>query len=85
MVMQKQSNNMKTVSFRIEAKKIAELDGLAKAQDRDRTFLLTEAVDAYLDEQRRQLAHIKEGLRQAEAGMGRPHQEVVAKWRRRLR
>ena len=83
--MQKHANNMKTVGFRIEAKKIAELDDLGKTQARDRTFLLNEAVDAYLDEQRWQLAHVKEGLRQADAGMGRPHEEVVAKWRRRLR
>jgi len=83
--MQKQANDMKTVSFRIEAKKIAELDDLGKAHARDRSFLLNEAVEAYLDEQRWQLAHIKEGLRQAAAGMGKPHEEIVAKWRRRLR
>ena len=83
--MQKQANNMKTVSFRLGADKVAELDKLGKAQARDRSFLLNEAVDAYLHEQRWQLAHIKEGLRQADAGMGKPHEEVVAKWRRRLR
>jgi predicted transcriptional regulator len=42
-------------------------------------------VEAYLEEQRWQLAHIKEGVRQADAGMGKPHEEIVAKWRRRLR
>lgn len=83
--MQKQAGNIKTVSFRLGADKVAELDKLGKAQARDRSFLLNEAVDAYLDEQRRQLAHIKEGLRQADSGMGKPHEEVVAKWRRRLR
>jgi len=83
--MQKPADSMKTVSFRIAARKIAELDDLGKAQARHRTFLLNEAIDFYLDEQRWQLAHIKEGLRQADAGMGRPHEEVVAKWRRRLR
>ena len=76
---------MKTLSFRLSADKIAELDALGKAQLRDRTFLLKEAVDAYLDVQRWQLAHIKEGIRQADGGMGKPHEEVVAKWRRRLR
>jgi predicted transcriptional regulator len=80
--MPKQANNKKTVSFRLE---VAELDELGKAQARDRTFLLNEAVDAYLDVQRWQLAHIKESIRQADSGMGKPHEEVVAKWRRRLR
>jgi predicted transcriptional regulator len=42
-------------------------------------------VDAYLDDQRWQLEHIKEALRQADSGMGKPHEEVVARWRRRVR
>ena len=83
--MQKQANNKKTISFRLDAEKVAELDELGKEQARDRTFLLNEAVDAYLDVQRWQLAHIKEGIRQADSGMGLPHEKVVAKWRRRLR
>ena len=83
--MQKQANNMKTVSFRLTADKVAELDALGEAQVRDRTFLLNEAVDAYLDVQRWQLAHIEESIRQADSGMGKLHEEVVAKWRRRLR
>jgi predicted transcriptional regulator len=42
-------------------------------------------VDAYLEVQRWQIEHIQEGLRQADAGMGVDHEEVPAKWRRRLR
>ena len=83
--MEKQANDMKTVSFRLSADKIAELDALGKAQVRDRTFLLNEAVDAYLEVQRWQIAHIEESIRQADSGLGRPHQEVAAKWRLRLR
>ena len=83
--MQKQLERMKTVSFRLGVDKVTELDKLGKAQARDRSFLLKEAVDSYLDEQQWQLAHIKEGLRQADSGKGKPHEEVVAKWRRRLR
>ena len=83
--MRKQANDKLTVSFRLDAGKVAELDELGKAQARDRTFLLNEAVDAYLEMQRWQLAHIEEGVRQADSGMGKPHEEVVAKWRRRLR
>jgi len=74
-----------TVSFRLEREKVAVLDKLAEAQTRDRTFLLNEAVDAYLDVQRWQIEHIREGLRQADAGMGADHAEVRAKWRRHLR
>ena len=81
--MQNGATNKKTVSFRLEPEKVAALDRLAKAQTRDRTFLLNEAVDAYLDVQRWQIEHIQEGLRQADAGMGTNHEKVRAKWRRR--
>ena len=83
--MQRQTNDKKTVSFRLDAQTVAQLDELAEAQARDRTFLLNEAVSAYLDTQRWQIEHIQESIRQADAGMGTPHQEVIAKWRRRLR
>ncbi|MGA2982343.1 MAG: CopG family transcriptional regulator [Terriglobia bacterium] len=85
LTMQTGAANKKTISFRLEAEKVAALDELAKVQTRDRTFLLSQAVDAYLDVQRWQIEHIKEGLRQADSGMGADHEEVRAKWRRRRR
>ena len=83
--MQRPTNEKKTVSFRLDAQTIAQLDELAQAQSRDRTYLLNEAVSAYLDAQRWQIEHIQESIRQADSGMGASHQEVVAKWRRRMR
>ncbi len=74
-----------TISFRLEQHKVAALDKLARAQTRDRTYLLNEAVKAYLEVQQWQLRHIQEGLRQADAGMGTDHAEVRAKWRKRPR
>jgi predicted transcriptional regulator len=82
--MQNGATNKKTISFRLAAGKLAALDRLAKAQTRDRTYLLSQAVDAYLEVQRWQIEHIQEGVRQADAGMGADHQQVRAKWRRRL-
>ena len=83
--MQNGATDKRTISFRLEPEKVAALDQLAKAQTRDRTFLLNEAVDAYLEVQRWQIEHIQEGLRQADAGMGADHEGVRAKWRRRRR
>lgn len=57
-----------TISFRLDAKKRQALDALAQAQDRDRTYILNEAIDAYLDVHQWQLEHIQEGIRQADAG-----------------
>ena len=78
------------VSFRLDTDKIGALDTLAEARDRDRTYLLNEAVEAYLDAQRWHVDQIKAGLRQADAGELIDHAEIrkrigkmVAKRRRR--
>lgn len=67
-----------SVTFRLDAAKRAELDAVAKAMDRDRSYVLSEAVDAYLDVHRWQVAHIHEGLRQADAGEFASDEEVAA-------
>ena len=51
----------RTISFRIAAEKVAELDAIAKAMDRDRSYLLNEAVESYLSEQQRFAAMVQEG------------------------
>lgn len=75
-----------TVSFRLDIDKLSALDTLAEALDRDRTFLLSEAVAAYLDVQEWHIQQIKAGIRQADEGKLIAHERVkklVAKWRRR--
>lgn len=57
-----------TLTFRIEPGTKAALDTLAVALDRDRSYIINEAVDAYLDTQRWQIAHIKQGMKQADEG-----------------
>ena len=74
------------VSFRLDTDKLSALDTLAGALDRDRTFLLTEAVTAYLDVQQWHIQQIKAGSRQADAGELIDHRQVkklAARWRRR--
>ena len=44
------------------------MDIIAAGIDRDRSYVLNEAIDNYLGVHRWQVAHIKEGLRQADAG-----------------
>jgi predicted transcriptional regulator len=75
-----------TISFRIDQEKVEALDMLAEAVDRDRSYLLNEAVEAYLDVQQWQLAQIKESLKQADAGELIDHEKVrkmAAGWKRR--
>jgi predicted transcriptional regulator len=75
-----------TVSFRLDADKVDALDTLAKALDRDRTYLLNEAVAAYLDVQQWQLEHLSAAIKQADTGQLIGHGEVkqmASRWRRR--
>lgn len=75
-----------TVSFRIDQDKVQALDTLAEALDRDRTYLLNEAVGAYLEAQQWHIEQIERGVRQADAGKLVEHSKVkkmVAGWRRR--
>ena len=75
-----------TVSFRLDAEKVEALDDLARILDRDRTYLLNQAVEAFLDVQQWQVEHIRAGIRQADAGNLLDHAEVkrrAGKWRGR--
>jgi predicted transcriptional regulator len=56
------------ISFRIAPDKVAELDAIAKAMDRDRSYLLNEAVESYLNEQRRIVAMVEAGLEASRKG-----------------
>ncbi|MDR3753735.1 MAG: ribbon-helix-helix domain-containing protein [Terracidiphilus sp.] len=56
------------ISFRIAPQRVAELDAIAKSLDRDRSHLLNEAVESYLDQQRRFVVMVKEGLRASKNG-----------------
>jgi predicted transcriptional regulator len=70
---------LKTVTFRAPEEKISTLDAVAELQQRDRTFILNEAVDQYLSlyEYHREL--IQERLREDDAGGETySHEEVMA-------
>jgi len=70
---------VKTVSFRIAEEKVAALDAIAKSMDRDRSYLLNEAVEGYLHEQRRFAAMVEEGREDLRQGRFVSHEEVEAR------
>jgi predicted transcriptional regulator len=75
----------RTISFRIASEKVAQLDAIAKTMDRDRSYLLNEAVASYLDEQQRFAAMVKEGRADIRNGRTLSHEEVermVGEWER---
>ena len=74
-----------TITFRVDAQKRKALDAVAAGIDRDRSYVLNEAVSNYLEVHQWQTAHIKEGLRQADAGEFAKESEVssaFARWRK---
>ncbi|MGB8473042.1 MAG: ribbon-helix-helix domain-containing protein [Candidatus Acidiferrum sp.] len=76
---------LKTISFRMPAEKVETLDALAETMDRDRTYLLNEAVERYLALNEYHIKLIEKGLRAAEAGDFVPQGEMkrlIARMRR---
>ena len=59
----------KTVlSFKTDAEKRDALDSIAASMDRDRTYVINQALDAYLDIYQWQVGRINEAQRQAKEG-----------------
>lgn len=70
-------NTPKTISFRIDANKVQALDKIAVTMQRDRTFLLNEAVDAYLEWNADFERVVREGMEDAKRGRWVEHDQVL--------
>jgi predicted transcriptional regulator len=71
--------NQRTISFRLDEDKIEALDGLAESVDRDRSYLLNEAVTNYLELHEYHASLIKEGLKAVRDGRTLETAEVRAR------
>jgi predicted transcriptional regulator len=77
---------LKTISFRMPAEAVETLDALAARLDRDRTHLLNEAVERYLELNEYHIKLIEKGLRAAAQGDFVPDAEMkklIARMRRK--
>ncbi len=68
--------SLKTISFRMRSDAVETLDALAESLDRDRSYLLNEAVEHYLELNEYHIKLIKKGLRAAERGDFVPDAEM---------
>jgi predicted transcriptional regulator len=68
----------KPITFRMDDEKVEVLDQLAVAMDRDRSYLLNEAVEDYLYIQQWQLEGIDRAIADADAGKFASDEEVRA-------
>ncbi len=73
----------KTVTFRMDSEKVERLDAYAAQDERDRSYLVNEAISRYLEARDFQVARINQGIRQADRGQLLEHEDVMARLRKR--
>ena len=77
-----------TITVRIEPQMREALDAIATAQDRDRSYIVKDAIRAYLEFHQWQLERIEQGLREADEGRFVPDavmKKKIARMTRRRR
>lgn len=57
-----------TIAFRLDQDKKAILDAIAQSLDRDRSYVINEAVSAYIELHKWQVEEIKQAIAEADAG-----------------
>lgn len=71
------------ISFRLDEDKRVAIDAIAASIDRDRSYILNEAVAAYLEMHKWQLEEIKKAMAEAATGKFAADEQVekfFAKW-----
>jgi predicted transcriptional regulator len=72
-------------TVRISPEKQRQLDALAQVLDRSRNWVVSDAIDQYLDVQAWQIEQIRHGVEEADRGELVPHEEVSAAARAKIR
>ncbi len=70
------------ITFRLDRDKRTTLDAIAAGLDRDRSYILNEAVTVYLEMHQWQIDQIQQGLAEAEAGDFASGEDVQAMFAR---
>ena len=65
-------------TVRIDDELKEQIDQLAEATQRSKSFLATEAFRAYVDLHSWQVGHIKKSIAQSQENVGIPHEEMEA-------
>jgi RHH-type transcriptional regulator, rel operon repressor / antitoxin RelB len=68
----------KTINVRVPEALYAQLEELAQATTRTKSFLTIEALKGYLDQESWQIRDIQEGIKEADAGAFASDEEVNA-------
>ena len=66
------------ITFRLDSENRAVLDAIASGIDRDRSYLINEAISIYLEMHQWQIEEIQRGVSEADAGDFATEEEVNA-------
>jgi predicted transcriptional regulator len=66
------------ITFRLDSDKRTTLDAIAAGMDRDRSYVLNEAISVYLEMHQWQIDQIQQGLVEAESGDFASDEDVQA-------
>jgi len=66
----------KSISLRMDEEKIKKLDAIAYSQDRSRSYIIEEAVEAYVSYKDEKEANIRKAITEMDRGEGIPHEEM---------
>jgi predicted transcriptional regulator len=66
----------KSISLRMDEEKIKKLDAIAYSQDRSRSYIIEEAVEAYVSFEDEKAANVRKAIAEMERGEGIPHEEM---------
>jgi predicted transcriptional regulator len=72
-------------TVRISPEKQRQLDALAQVLERSRNWVVSDAIDRYLDVQAWQIEQIRHGVEEADRGELIPHEEVSAEAHAKIR
>lgn len=74
-----------TVSARISGDLAGKLDRLSTTLGRNKSWLLYQALQSYVDSETQFIEAVQEGIEAYRAGHVIPHESVVADWKRRYK
>ena len=75
---------MTTITVRIDDKIKNRLEKLAKATSRNKSYLVTHAIEDYLEVNEWQTKEIKAAIKEADTGHVIDHETILKKWESRL-
>ena len=74
----------RNISLRMDEEKIDRIDRLAAEVGRSRAWVLNQAADHYLDYEEWFVGQVQEGIADAKSGNTIPHEQVMARLRRKI-